>query len=46
FSKIAVDTYKKPDAKYLLQGRDDNKGTFVPSQLHYKLGTTKGQALK
>lgn len=46
FSKIAVDTYKKPDAKYLLQGRDDNKGTFVPSQLHYKLGTDKGQALR
>jgi phosphoserine phosphatase len=45
FSKIAVDTYKKPDAKFLLQGRDDNKGIFVPSQLHFKLGAQKGLAL-
>jgi phosphoserine phosphatase len=46
FSKTAVDTYGKPDAKYLLQGRDDNKGVFVPSQLHFKLGSTEGQALR
>lgn len=45
-SKTAVDTYGKPDAKYLLQGRDDNKGTLVPSQLHYKLGSTEGKALR
>jgi phosphoserine phosphatase len=46
FSKIAVDSYGKPDAKFLLQGRDDNKGILVPSQLHYKLGSQKGQALR
>jgi len=45
-SKIAVDSYGKPDAKYLLQGRDDNKGVFVKSQLHYKLGSTQGQAVR
>jgi phosphoserine phosphatase len=47
FSKIAVDTYKQPNAKFLLQGRDDNKGILVPSQLHFKLGSPqKGQALR
>jgi len=45
-SKEAVETYGKPDAKFLLQGRDDNKGVFVPSQLHYKLGSTEGKALR
>jgi phosphoserine phosphatase len=45
FSKVAVETYKKPGAKFLLQGRDDNKGIFVPSQLHYKLGAKEGRAL-
>jgi len=45
-SKEAVDTYGKPDAKYLLQGRDDNKGVFVPSQLHFRLGSKEGQALR
>ena len=29
-----------------LQGRDDNTGVFVPSQLHYKLGAKEGQLLK
>jgi Phosphoserine phosphatase len=42
----AVETYGKADAKYLLQGRDENKGTFVPSQLAYPLGKTEGQALR
>ena len=46
FSKTAVETYGKPDAKFLLQGRDDNKGVFVPSQLHYRLGSTEGKALR
>ena len=45
-SKTAVDTYGKDDAKYLLQGRDDNKGVYVKSQLHYKLGSKEGKALK
>jgi phosphoserine phosphatase len=46
FSKAAVDTYGKADAKYLLQGRDDNKGVFVPSQEHFKLGATEGRKLR
>ena len=46
FSKMAVDSYGKQGAKYLLQGRDDNKGVFVKSQLHYKLGSTEGQAVR
>jgi hypothetical protein len=46
FSKKAVDSYGKQGAKFLLQGRDDNKGTFVPSQLHYRLGSKDGQALR
>ena len=46
FSRIATETYRRPDAKFLLQGRDDNKGVFVPSQLHYKLGAKEGQLLK
>ena len=45
-SKEAVASYGKPDARVLLQGRDDNKGVFVPSQLHYKLGSTEGRALR
>ncbi|GHU61626.1 phosphoserine phosphatase [Bacteroidia bacterium] len=46
FSKQAVDTYKNPDAKYLLQGRDDNTGLFVPSQASYPLGTDVPKVLK
>ena len=45
-SKEAVDTYGKADAKFLLQGRDDNKGVFVPSQLHFALGSKEGKALR
>jgi phosphoserine phosphatase len=46
FSKLAVESYGKPGAKFLLQGRDDGKGVLVPSQLHYKLGSKEGQALR
>lgn len=46
YSKTAVETYGKADAKFLLQGRDDNKGVFVPSQLHFKLGSTEGKATR
>lgn len=45
-SAIAAESYGKPDAKVLLQGRDDNKGTFVASQAHIKLGAKEGQVLK
>ena len=44
-SKLAVETYKKPEAKYLLQGRDDNKGVYLPSQKSIKLGETEAKAL-
>lgn len=46
FSKTAVDTYGQPDAKFLLQGRDDNKGVYVPSQKSYSLGSTEAKALR
>ena len=46
FSAMAVQNYGKPDTRYLLQGRDDNTGEWVPSQLHTPLGATQGKALK
>ena len=41
-SKQAVDNYQQDSAKYLLQGRDDNKGIFIPCQEHIKYGSTTG----
>lgn len=46
FSAMAVQNYGKADTRYLLQGRDDNTGAWVPSQLHTPLGATAGKALK
>lgn len=46
FSKVAVDTYQKPDAKFLLQGRDENTGIYTGSQKTIKLGSKEGKALK
>ncbi|WP_434778410.1 hypothetical protein [Neisseria sp. Ec49-e6-T10] len=45
-SKIAVETYGKADAKYLLQGRNDNTGDYVKSQKSYKFGSKEARALK
>lgn len=45
-SKQAVASYGKPDAKVLLQGRNDNTGQFEPSQAHVKFGAKTGQVLK
>ena len=45
-SKQAVASYGKPDAKVLLQGRNDNTGQFEPSQAHTKFGAKTGQVLK
>lgn len=45
-SKIAHASYGNPDAKIILQGRDDNRGSFVPSQEHITLGAKTGQVLK
>jgi len=46
FSALAVQNYGKNDTRYLLQGRDDNSGLFVTSQLHTPLGATQGRALR
>ncbi|CAN7372850.1 MULTISPECIES: haloacid dehalogenase-like hydrolase [unclassified Variovorax] len=46
FSVLAAQGYGKADTRYLLQGRDDNTGLFVPSQLHTPLGATQGKTLK
>ncbi|ENO85520.1 haloacid dehalogenase-like hydrolase [Thauera linaloolentis] len=45
-SRLAVDSYGKADARYLLQGRDDNKGVLIPSQQAYKLGSSTPKTLK
>lgn len=45
FSAEAVHQYGKPETRYLLQGRDDNSGQFVPSQLHTPLQSGTGKAL-
>lgn len=45
-SKKAVESYGQPHAKYLLQGRNDNTGEFIPSQAHIKFGAKEGQVLK
>jgi phosphoserine phosphatase len=45
-SKQAVASYGQPDAKVLLQGRNDNTGQFVASQAHVKFGGKDGQVLK
>jgi phosphoserine phosphatase len=46
FSKTAAENYGKQGTKFLLQGRNDNKGVRVPSQLHYKLGSRDDQVLR
>lgn len=45
FSEEAVKTYGKQNAKFLLQGRNDNTGLFVPSQKSYKFGSTVAKEL-
>lgn len=46
FSAQAVQRYGQPDTRYLLQGRNDNTGEWVSSQLHTPLGAAQGKALK
>lgn len=46
FSKEAVATYGKANAKYLLQGRDANTGQFVPSSKTIVYGAREGKNLK
>lgn len=46
FSKEAVDTYQKPNAKYLLQGRDENTGLYTKSQKTIPLKAKEGKALR
>ena len=44
--RIVCELCGKPDAKVLLQGRNDNTGQFEPSQAHVKFGAKTGQVLK
>ncbi len=41
----AVETYKNNNAKYLLQGRNDNTGEFIPRQEFIKLHSNEGVKL-
>jgi phosphoserine phosphatase len=45
FSQQAVKSYGEDDAKYLLQGRNDNTGLFISSQCSYKLGSKEAEML-
>ncbi|THF64444.1 HAD family hydrolase [Pseudothauera rhizosphaerae] len=42
-SKLAVEQYGKPGAKFLLQGRDDNTGLFLKSQASVPLGAKESK---
>ena len=44
-SAKAVRDYNKDDAKILLQGRDENKGEFLPSQSSILMGTNNKVSL-
>lgn len=46
YSAEAVKAYGQPGARYLLQGRNDNTGLFVPSQKAYKFGSTVAKELR
>lgn len=41
----AAETYRQPNPRFLLQGRDENLGRFVPSQLNIPLGSNQGRLL-
>ena len=45
-SQIAADTLGEVDAKYILQGRDENTGVFIPREESLLLGKTEYQLLK
>lgn len=45
FSKLAAEGHGTREARYLLQGRDDDAGRFVNSQLHFKFGSGEGELL-
>lgn len=45
-SKEAAESIGKPDAKYFLQGRDDNAGTFRQGEETIVLGATEGKLVK
>lgn len=44
-SKIAADTFGSEDAHYVLQGRDENKGVYIPTQESILLGSDTPQLL-
>ncbi|MBS4750709.1 haloacid dehalogenase-like hydrolase [Granulicatella sp. zg-ZJ] len=45
-SKEAADTYDKDDARYFLQGRDENKGILLHGRETILLGKTEAELLK
>lgn len=45
-SKEAVESFGKPDAKYVMQGRDENKGVYIPTQESILLGKDEPQLIK
>ncbi|MCG7315851.1 haloacid dehalogenase-like hydrolase [Brevibacillus laterosporus] len=44
-SKQAVDEMKKQDPKFVLQGRDENTGMWIPTESSIKVGSTKAELL-
>lgn len=45
-SQQAVKEYGQKNVRILLQGRNDNTGTFLPSQINIPYGAKEGRALK
>jgi len=46
FSRQAADTYQRPASRFLLQGRDENTGLFLPSQASRPYGSDELKVLK
>ncbi|WP_232696613.1 haloacid dehalogenase-like hydrolase [Brevibacillus daliensis] len=44
-SKLAVEDMKKQDPKFVLQGRDENTGMWIPTESTIKVGSTKAELL-
>ena len=44
-SKEAADSFGDEDAKYVLQGRDENKGVYIPTQESVLMGSDTPQLL-
>lgn len=44
-SEIAASTIGQPNAKYVLQGRDENRGIFIPQESSILLGDTEAKLI-